>query len=280
MPNYRSGERYLNILPANSDNLITMGEHGEEIFYIKKDGTTPMGNPAGNTFSSLVDTPNSLDKNVNQVLGSIGDRIDFITDTAFNTLKIANKLQVKDVEVDGVMNVKGVVKADTKITTKQLIADDIMKTVHLQVQNGDLEKAKIENLKVEKAVIKDLAGNTVDCNEMKAKVIHIAGDVAGSINEPIMISKADTNEFVMLLNQLDIYATYPFNKSRVEFTVKTECLLQDKIIDCIVNQVYGDDDIVFNSKMISIIEPDMFKVVLHLGSHAGNAVMKLRLSIH
>jgi hypothetical protein len=94
-----------------------------------------------------------------------------------------------------------------------------------------------------------------------------------------MISKAETHQFDMVLNNLDIYATYPFNKSRVEFVVKTECLLQDKIIECMVNQVYGDDDILFNSKMISIIEPDMFKVVLHLGSHAGNAVIKIRLSI-
>jgi hypothetical protein len=279
MPFYRNGDRYADILPVNSDMLLSLGEDGKQIFYIKKDGETPFGSPAGNTFTSLVDTPTSLDKNVNQVLGSLGDGVGFITDTAFNTLKIADKLQVKDLEVDGVINIKGVVKADTKITSRQVLVDDIVKTKHLQAENVDLDKAKIENLNVEKGYIKDLGGNIIEFNEMKAKIIHIAGEVAGSINEPVMISKAETNEFVMLLNNLDLYCTYPFNKSRVEFIVKTECLLQDKIIDCIVNQVYGDDDIVFNSKMISIIEPDMFRVVLHLGSHAGNAVMKIRLSI-
>ena len=279
MPFYRSGDRYADILPANSDVLLSLGEDGKEIFYIKNDGETPFGSPAGNTFTSLVDTPNSLDKNVNQVLGSLGDGVGFITDTAFNTLKIADKLQVKDVEVDGVMNVKGVVKADTKITSRQFIADDIIKTKHLQAENVNLDKVKIENLNVEKGYIRDLGGNVIDCHEMKAKIIHIAGEVAGSINEPITISKAETHQFDMVLNHLDVYATYPFNKSRVEFTVKTECLLQDKIIDCIVNQVYGDDDIVFTSKMVSIIEPDMFRVVLHLGSHSGNAVMKIRISI-
>jgi len=279
MPFYRVGNKFIDILPLNSEKFLSMGENDIETFYIKNDGQTPFGSPSNNTFTSLVDTPNELDKNINGVLGNIGKKIGFITDTNFNTLKITDKLQVKDVEVDGLMSVKGVVKADTKITSRQFIADDMMKTKHLQAENLDLEKAKIENLKVEKAVIKDLGGNVIDCDQIKAKVIHITGDVAGSINEPVMISKADTHQFDMLLNNLDIFFTYPFNKSRVEFKVKTECLLQDKIIDCIVNQVYGDEDIVFNSKMITITEPDEFKVVLHLGNHTGNLVLKMRLSI-
>jgi len=279
MPFYRVGNKFIDILPLNSEKFLSMGENDIETFYIKNDGQTPFGSPSNNTFTSLVDTPNELDKNINGVLGNIGKKIGFITDTNFNTLKITDKLQVKDVEVDGLMSVKGVVKADTKITSRQFIADDMMKTKHLQAENLDLEKAKIENLKVEKAVIKDLGGNVIDCDQIKAKVIHITGDVVGSINEPIMISRADTHEFCMLLNQLDIYYTYPFNKSRIEFVVKTECLLQDKMVDCIVNQVYGEDEIVFNSKMITITEPDEFKVVLHLGNHTGGMVMKMRLSI-
>ena len=279
MPFYKKDNKFFDILPKNSDKFLSMGEGGTETFYIKNNGETPFGSPAGNTFSSLVDTPNELDKNVNQVLGSLGNKVGFITDTTFNTLKIEDKLQVKDMAIDGVMNIKGVVRADTKITSKQFIADDIIKTKHLQAENADLEEVKIENLSAERVQIKDLAGNIINCDEMKAKVIHIAGDVAGSINEPIMISRAETHQFDMVLNRLDIYATYPFNKSRVEFTVKTECLLQDKIVDCIVNQVYGEDDILWTSKMIYITEPNEFKVVLSLGNHTGNTVLKMRLSI-
>ena len=279
MPFYRLDNKFIDILPKNSDKFLSMGEDGNETFYIKNNGETPFGSPEGNTFTSLQDTPNELDKNVNQVLGSLGNKIGFITDTAFNTLKIADKLHVKDVDIDGIMNVRGVVRADTKITSKQLIAEDIIKTKHLQAENVDMEEVKISNLTADIVQINDLGGNIIDCNEIKAKVIHIAGDIAGSINEPIMISKAETHQFDMVLNELDIYFTYSFNKSRVEFTVKTECLLQDKIVDCVVNQVYGDDDIMFTGKMIYITEPDEFKVVLHLGNHTGNNVLKMRLSI-
>jgi hypothetical protein len=279
MPLYKKDNKFFDILPKNSDKFLSMGENNNETFYIKNNGETPFGSPQGNTFTSLVDTPNETDKNVNQVLGSLGDKIGWITDTAFNTLKIADKLQVKDVDIDGIMNIKGVVRADTKITSKQFIADDIIKTKHLQAENADLQEVKIDNLTADRVQINDLGGNIIDCDEMKAKVIHIAGDVAGSINQPIMISKAETHQFDMVLNQLDIFFTYPFNKSRVEFTVKTDCLLQDKIVDCVVNHVYGEDDILFNSKMVTILEPNEFKVVLSLGNHTGNVVMKMRLSI-
>jgi hypothetical protein len=279
MPFYKKDNKFFDILPKNSDKFLSMGEDGNETFYIKNNGETPFGSPAGYTFTSLVDTPTELDKNLNQVLGSLGDKIGWITDTAFNTLKIENKLHVKDVEVNGLMSIKGVVRADTKIISKQFIADDIIKTKHLQVENADLQEVKIDNLTADRVQINDLAGNIINCDEMKAKVIHIAGDVAGSINEPIMISRAETHQFDMVLNVLDIYASYPFNKSRVEFTVKTECLLQDKIVDCIVNQVYGEDDILWTSKMIYITEPNEFKVVLNLGNHTGNTVLKIRLSV-
>jgi hypothetical protein len=279
MPFYRVENKFLSILPVNSDKFLSMGVNDEEVFYIKNNGETPFGSPEGNTFTSLVDTPNDLDKNVNQVLGSLGNKIGWIRDTVLNTLKITDTLQVKDVEIDGVMSVKGVVKADTKITSRQFVADDMIKTKNLQAEHVGMENVKIENLSAEKVYITNLGGNIIECNEMKTDAVRITGTVAGSINEPIMISKAETQNFDMMLNRMDVFFTYAFNNSRVEFTVKTECLLQDKIIDCVVNQVYGEDGVMCNSKMITVLEPNEFKVVLNLNNHTGNTIFKMRLSI-
>ena len=62
MPFYRLDNKFIDILPKNSDKFLSMGEDGNETFYIKNNGETPFGTPEGNTFTSLVDTPNELDK--------------------------------------------------------------------------------------------------------------------------------------------------------------------------------------------------------------------------
>ena len=279
MPFYRLGNKYFNILPANSDKFFSMGINDKEIFYVKDDGDTPFGSPSGNTFLSLIDTPTNIDKNVNGLLGSVGDRIDFITDTSLKTLKVEDKLCVKDVEIDGTLLMKGVLKADTKIVSRQFVADDIIKTKHLQAENTKIDVLECERINGEYLKLNKLEVNSIDVKQLNVESFKIVGDCVGSINEPVIISKAEVNKFNTNLKCLDIYFTYPFNKPCVEFTVETDCLLQDKIVDCIVNQVYGDEEIMLMSKMISITEPNKFKTVLNLGVHKGNVVMKMRLSI-
>jgi len=279
MANYRKDNKFFNIFPQNQEYILKAGTNGEEpFFYIKYDGTTPFGSLEGNTFSSLKDTPNDLDKNVNRVLGSVGKKIGYINNPVFDNLSIDNDLEVKHLRVDGEVDVDGLLKC-AQITAKNIKVNDIVQSLCVKTEDLNVKKAQVEGL-----IVQTINSEIIDVSKISTKILNVEDIVLpqqqlGSFDEPIMISKAEVNEFSMALNIMEIIATYPKNKPVVEFEVTSKTLLKNKVVAVEVNDLYGEVDIMMKAKMIKIIEPYKFKVVLNLNEHTGNSIIKILLSI-
>ena len=280
MANYRKDDRFCTIFPQNQEYILKAGKYGEEpFFYIKYDGTTPFGSLEGNTFSSLKDTPNDLEKNVNRVLGSVGKKVGYINNPVFDNLSIDNDLEVKHLRVDGELDVDGLLKCANQLTAKNIKVNDVVQSLSIKTEDLSTKKAQVEGL-----VVQTINGEFVDASKISTKILNVEDIIlpqqqVGSFVEPIMISKAEICDFSMSLNIMEIIATYPKNKPDVEFEVSTKTLLKNKVVAVEVNDLYGEVDIVQKSKMIKIIEPYKFKVVLNLNEHSGNSIIKILLSI-
>ena len=280
MANYRKDNKFCSIFPQNQEYILKAGANGEEpFFYIKYDGTTPFGSLEGNTFSSLKDTPNDLDKNVNRVLGSVGKKVGYINNPVFDNLAIDNDLEVKHLRVDGEVDVDGLLKCANQITAKNIKVNDIIQSQSVKTEDLSVKKAQVEGL-----VAQAISGEIVNTDKINTKILQTEEVVlpqqqVGCFDEPIMISKAEVTSFDMSLNIMEIVATYPKNKPVVEFEVTTKTLLKNKVVAVEVNDLYGEVDIVQYAKSIKIIEPYKFKVSLHLTEHSGNSIIKILLSI-
>jgi len=280
MANYRKDNKFFNIFPQNQEYILKAGTNGEEpFFYIKYDGTTPFGSLEGNTFSSLKDTPNDLEKNVNRVLGSVGKKVGYINNPVFENLSIDNDLEVKHLRVDGELDVDGLLKCANQITAKNIKANDVVQSLSVKTEDLNVKKAQVEDL-----VVQNINGEFVEASKISTKILNVEDIVlpqqqVGSFNVPVMISKAEVNSFDMSINIMEIIATYPKNKPVVEFEVTSKTLLKNKVVAVEVNDLYGEVDIMMKAKMIKIIEPYKFKVVLNLNEHTGNSIIKILLSI-
>lgn len=269
---------YVELIPDGDEYYLTMGEKSKPpVFYVKKDGTTPLGNANGNTFASLTDTPNDIDKNLGKVLGSIGKKIGFLQNAVFDNLE-AEKLEANNLKVEGSLDCFSM-KCVNNVNTKSLNVDDLIQAERLNVKDFKSKEITTELLSSKYFVVEDLKGNFIDIKVIKADKLELPFETIGSFELPIMISKAEFNKFDTSKNRLVIIGTYPKNQAIVSFKVKTDYLLKNKTVNVIVNDLYGDVNIFEQGKLIKISEPNEFTVMLKLNEHSGNSIIKIDISI-
>ena len=277
MPNYYENGKQVSIHPPNSDYLFTAGDIGQEpVFYIRKDGTTPFGGEFGYSFSCLTDTPKDLECKNNSVLGVVDNKVGYITEPKFTNLSVE-----KDVIIDGDLLVKGGLQINGLFTTKYNLQAKALKiTDKIEASSIITLNVKSENIVTKKLEILngtfvDLGGNSITCENLNVVNIKQPTKNYGTFENPVMISKADTNCFLIKDYRSVIIATFPSNNHIVEFDVDTEFLLEDKFITVDVMDLYGDASIVQMNKCIKILDPKKFKVVLNLACHTGNSIIKI-----
>jgi len=269
---------YVELIPDGDEYYLTMGEKSKPpVFYIKKDGTTPLGNANGNTFASLTDTPNDIDKNLGKVLGSIGKKIGFLQNAVFDNLE-AEKLEANNLKVEGSLDCFSL-KCVNNVNTKSINVDDLVQAERLNVKDFKCKEITTELLSSKYSVVEDLKGNHIDVKMIKADKLELPYETLGQFELPIMISKAEFNKFDISKNRLVIIGTYPKNNPLVSFKVKTDYLLKDKSINVIVNDLYGDVNIFEQGKSVRHTAPNEFDVILKLNEHSGNSIIKIDISI-
>jgi hypothetical protein len=277
MPTFLENGKYVTIHPANSDFLFTAGDYDHEpVFYIKKDGTTPLGSEFGYSFSCLTDTPKDLEYKNNSVLGVVDSKVGYINEPKFKSLSVE-----KDVIIDGDLLVKGGLQVDGLFTTKYNLQAKALKILDkIEAPNIIVQSIKSDNIvskeiEITKGTFVDLGGNCVSCKDLNVVNIKHPTKKYGTFENPVMISKADTNCFLLEEQRCVIIGTFPSNNQVVEFEVDTTFLLEDKFITVDVMDLYGDTNIVEMNKCIKILEPKKFKVVLNLACHTGNSIIKI-----
>lgn len=278
MSKFDKKKSYVELIPDGDEYYITMGEKSKPpVFYVKKDGTTPLGNANGNTFASLTDTPNDIDKNLGKVLGSIGKKIGFLQNAVFDNLE-AEKLEANNLKVEGSLDCFSM-KCVNNVNTKSINVDDLVQSERLNTKEIKSKELVTEISTTKYSKVEDLQVNHIDAKMIKTDKIELPFETIGTFELPIMISKAEFNKFDISKNRLVIVGTYPKNQAIVSFKVKTDYLLKNKIVNVIVNDLYGDVNIFEQGKLIKISEPNEFTVMLKLNEHSGNSIIKIDISI-
>lgn len=279
MPKFDQGRRYVSIFPDGENLLLKLGEKGKEpVFYVDFDGNTPLGAVGGTTFASLKDTPNDLDKNVGKVLGSIGKKVGYINNAIFDNLEVKEEMEIKNLSICGTLE-SDTIKNQNSITTKALKVQDIT-TTKLKSDHIECDGLLTKSIAVDTLISDSVRSKIIDCDTIKVKDLITEKKVFGSFAVPLMISKAEINNFLVDCRELVIFATWPYNQDCLEFTVKTEELLSDKFVSVDVMDLYGDTDVILTGKLVKIVEPNLFKVKLCLGKHTGNSIVKIMVRIN
>ena len=249
--NCRDGYVAFNI----NDNLIEGGHNSEVTFFIKKDGSSSFGGGLnGQSFKALTDTPNKIQEG--KLLGGCGDKIQFIDSADLDNI-IAEKINSRDICVDGILKVNGAIDNLGLFTTKGLNVKD-----SLSSQKACIEDLIVDKLDVSKFVeTLKLKSGEVLCDSIIVDNIDLYGTIIkptqkfGSMEAPINISKAETNTFNLGENtRLEIIGKH--FKSQLEFTIKTTKtnLCHTNNVDVNIMSLYGDDLLVVG-KMIKQLSP-------------------------
>jgi len=277
MPTFTENGKQVSIHPPYSDYLFTAGDLGQEpVFYIKKDGTTPFGSEFGYSFSCLTDTPKDLECKNNSVLGVVDNKVGYITEPKFKSLSVEKDANFEgDLLVKGSLQINGLFTTKYNLQAKALKITDKIEASSIIVQSLKSENIVTKSLEILNGTFVDLGGNCVSCKDLNVVNIKQPTKNYGTFENPVMISKADTNCFLLEEQRCVIIGTFPSNNHIVEFELDTAFLLEDKFITVDVMDLYGDASIVQMSKCIKILEPKKFKVVLNLACHTGNSIIKI-----
>jgi len=238
-----------------NDNLIEGGCNSQVTFFIKKDGSSSFGGGLnGQSFKALLDTPNKIQDG--KLLGGCGDKIQFIDSVDLDNI-IAEKINSRDICVDGMLKVNGAIDNLGLFTTKGLNVKD-----NLSSQKACIEDLIVDTIEVAKVVdTLKLKSGEILCDSIIVETIEVYGTIikptekVGSMEAPINISKAETNTFDLGENtRLEIIGKH--FKSQLEFTIKTTKtnLCHTNNIDVNIISLYGDDLLVVG-KMIKQLSP-------------------------
>ena len=237
------------------DNLIQGGCNSEVTFFIKRDGSSSFGGGLnGQSFKALTDTPNKIKDG--KLLGGCGDKIQFIDSVDLDNI-IAEKINSRDICVDGMLKVNGAIDNLGLFTTKGLNVKD-----NLSSQKACIEDLIVDTIEVAKVVdTLKLKSGEILCDSIIVETIEVYGTIikptekVGSMEAPINISKAETNTFDLGENtRLEIIGKH--FKSQLEFTIKTTKtnLCHTNNVSVNIISLYGADLLVVG-KMIKQLSP-------------------------
>lgn len=258
----------------HGDNLIEGGCNSQVTFFIKKDGSSSFGGGLnGQSFKALLDTPNKIQDG--KLLGGCGDKIQFIDSVDLDNI-IAEKINSRDICVDGMLKVNGAIDNLGLFTTKGLNVKD-----NLSSQKACIEDLIVDTIEVAKVVdTLKLKSGEILCDSIIVETIEVYGTIIkptakfGSMEAPINISKAETNTFDLGENtRLEIIGKH--FKSQLEFTIKTTKtnLCHTNNLSVNIMSLYGDDLLVVG-KMIKQLSPYEILIKVVFDKEYNNDIME------
>tara|TARA_R100001443_G_scaffold18608_1_gene29574 strand:+ start:6221 stop:7063 length:843 start_codon:yes stop_codon:yes gene_type:complete len=239
-------------------NLINiLGKDDKSKFWIKPDGSCSVGAGAnGMNFFTLNNVPNKPINN--KLLGVKNDKIDY-----FDSVDLTD-ITAKKIEVD---NGKFKSLSVNDINTNKFSSPEII-CEKINVENKlNVDEIEVENIDGKQGDLLALKVVDINClDTLLVENIDINGSINrnqkqyGSLDNPISISKADTNSFNMEdANRLVIFGRH-YNRV-LAFNVKSnkKDLWTNKIVKCEINDLDGEGVFIVE-KLIKKVNDNEFKV--------------------
>ena len=267
---------------CSDGKLITAGKEGKVNFWVNEDGSSSVGcGPEGfSTFLSLSDTPNKIVNN--KLLGGInGNKVGFIDDANLNNLNVKS-LECADVQVDGVLKVRGNINNLNTFESKAINVSDV-----ITGKNAEFEEIVAEGLDCQKIDTLKLKADDIVGQDLLIGNIELEGEISiptkiiGSYEKPVEISRA--TDYVFELGdkaQLVIFGKH--FKQEMEFIVKTfdANVCHKKLVTVDVMGLYGEELLITGKMIKQVLANEILVRITFDKPYKNDIIEKVVVKVH